>query len=321
LTVGDFTDPAALARFQDGLGLVTYEFESVPVAVAHQLARHVAVYPPAQALEVAQDRLTEKNLFVTLSVPTPPFANVDDKPDLIRAFHDFGLPAVLKTRRHGYDGKGQCVLRDAEDIERAYAGTGNGPFIIERLVPFERELSILGVRGRTCETRFYPLVENRHEQGILRQSLAPAPGLDADLQDEAEGYARRIMESLDYVGVLAVEFFQHDGKLLANEMAPRVHNSGHWTIEGAATSQFENHLRAILDWPLGSTAIQGPVAMINLIGTTPPLAKLLAIPGTHVHIYGKTPAPRRKLGHITICGNDDPALFRTRLDSILGVLR
>jgi 5-(carboxyamino)imidazole ribonucleotide synthase len=204
-------------------------------------------------------------------------------------------------------------VHKARDVEWAYANTGNGPFLLERLVPFDRELSIIAVRNRAGEARFYPLVENRHERGILRQSLAPAPGLTADLQAEAEGYAQRIMEALDYVGVMAVEFFQLDGKLLANEMAPRVHNSGHWTIEGAATSQFENHLRAILDWPLGSTAVHEQMTMINLIGRIPPLEQLLAIPGAHVHLYGKSPAQGRKLGHVTICGIKDPSDFDLRV--------
>jgi 5-(carboxyamino)imidazole ribonucleotide synthase len=307
LIVGEFTDPAALGRFADGLVLATYEFESVPVAVVHEVARHVSVYPPPQALEVAQDRLHEKNLFVSLGVPTPPFVNVGNKNDLPSVVEAFGLPAVLKTRRHGYDGKGQYVLRQAEDTEWAYAKIGNGSFLLDRLVPFERELSIIAVRSRAGESRFYPLVENRHEQGILRQSLAPAPGLTAEVQTEAESYAQRIMEAVDYVGVMAVEFFQHEGKLLANEMAPRVHNSGHWTIEGATTSQFENHLRAILDLPLGSTEVAGSVAMLNLIGQTRPLDQLLAVPDCHVHLYGKAPAPGRKLGHITVCGIKDPS--------------
>jgi 5-(carboxyamino)imidazole ribonucleotide synthase len=321
LIVGEFDDQTALDCFCDGVDLATYEFESVPVAAVNTVARHVPVYPPPQALEVAQDRLNEKNLFVSLGVPTPAFANVESKSELIRAIDAFGLPTVLKTRRHGYDGKGQFVVRKTEDIEPAHANPGFGPFILERLVPFERELSILAVRTKAGEMRFYPLVQNLHEQGILRQSIAPAPGLTAELQTEAEGYAQRIMEAVNYVGVLAVEFFQHDGKLLANEMAPRVHNSGHWTIEGAATSQFENHLRAILDWPLGSTAVQGPVMMFNLIGKTPPLGKVLALPGAHVHLYGKTPAPGRKLGHVTLCGLGDDHNEAVRLASILDMAK
>ena len=220
--------------------------------------------------------------------------------DLDLAVKKVGLPAVLKTRRMGYDGKGQWILGTAEDVKIAKDGLPKLPFTVERFVPFTRELSVIAVRGKAGETAFYPLVENHHRNGILRLSLAPAPGVAPEIQKAAEDAARQVLEALNYVGVLAIEFFECDGKLLANEMAPRVHNSGHWTIEGAVTSQFENHLRAICGLPLGSTTAIGASAMINLIGEVPESVQVLAIPSAHLHLYGKEPRPGRKLGHVTL---------------------
>jgi 5-(carboxyamino)imidazole ribonucleotide synthase len=316
----DFTDQAAMEKFAAGLELVTYEFENVPVAATKFLAERVPVFPSPEALEIAQDRLKEKALFHKLGIATTDFAAIHNLEALDTAAATIGLPAVLKTCRLGYDGKGQWTLRTAADVSRVkgqIAGifhepansnaseiaSDSAPFILERFIPFIRELSILGVRARHGDIAFYPLVENRHHRGILRFSLAPAPALASALQREAEGIARRILVELDYAGVLAIEFFECQGKLLANEMAPRVHNSGHWTIEGAVTSQFENHLRAVLDFPLGSTKANGFAAMLNLIGETPPTAEILAISGAHLHLYGKSPRPGRKLGHITLCAN------------------
>jgi 5-(carboxyamino)imidazole ribonucleotide synthase len=297
---GDFSDRAALEKFAHGLEVVTYEFENVPVDAVHFLAKKVAVFPPPSALEAAQDRLREKQLFEKLGIATTEFASVPASSDLDLALKKVGLPAVLKTRRMGYDGKGQWLLRAQEDVRMAKDGLPRLPFIAERLVPFARELSVLAVRGKAGETAFYPLVENHHRNGILRLSLAPAPGVGPEIQKAAEDAARKVLESLQYVGVLAIEFFECDGKLLANEMAPRVHNSGHWTIEGAVTSQFENHLRAINGFPLGSTTPIGASAMINLIGELPVSAQVLAIPSAHLHLYGKEPRPGRKLGHVTL---------------------
>ena len=297
---GDFSDRAALEKFAHGLEVVTYEFENVPVDAVHFLAKKVSVFPPPGALEAAQDRLREKQLFEKLSIATTEFASVPASSDLDLALKKVGLPAVLKTRRMGYDGKGQWLLRTQEDVRMAKDGLPRLPFIAERLVPFTRELSVLAVRGKAGETAFYPLVENHHRNGILRLSLAPAPGVGPEIQKAAEDAARKVLESLQYVGVLAIEFFECDGKLLANEMAPRVHNSGHWTIEGAVTSQFENHLRAINGFPLGSTTPIGASAMINLIGELPVSAQVLAIPSAHLHLYGKEPRPGRKLGHVTL---------------------
>ncbi len=296
----DFNDQQALEKFSHGLEVVTYEFENVPVAAARFLAERVPVYPPEIALEEAQDRLREKRLFRRLEIPTTEFAAIAKREDLDTAVKQVGLPAMLKTCRMGYDGKGQWLLRTVEDVEKARVEMPDVPLILEKFVPFTRELSILGVRARGGEIAFYPLIENHHRGGILRLSLAPAPNLAASLQQEAEHAARKVLETLEYVGVLCIEFFEIGGRLLANEMAPRVHNSGHWTIEGAVTSQFENHLRAILGMPLGSTAAVGVSAMINLIGEIPESAEVLHVSNAHLHLYGKEPRVGRKLGHVTV---------------------
>ncbi|WP_135257792.1 5-(carboxyamino)imidazole ribonucleotide synthase [Thermus caldilimi] len=300
LVVGDFLDEEALRRFAEGLDLVTYEFENVPVEAARFLAAGLPVLPPPGALEVAQDRLAEKTFMQSLGIPTPPFRRVDGLEDLREGLEALGFPALFKTRRGGYDGKGQALVRSLEEGEEAFRALGGGGLILEGYVPFQRELSILGVRSRTGEVAFYPLVENRHQGGILRLSLAPAPGTSQALQEKAEGYAQKAMEALGYVGVLALELFQVGEELLFNEMAPRVHNSGHWTLEGAETSQFENHLRALLGLPLGSTAPRGYSAMANLIGAKADFAQVLALPGAHLHWYGKAVRPGRKVGHITL---------------------
>ena len=296
----EYTDLEALDKFAHGLALVTYEFENVPVEAALHLARRLPVYPPPQALAAAQDRLSEKTLFQKLGIATTEFAIVNSVAELQEAIRKLSLPAVLKTRRLGYDGKGQWMLRTREDVERLEQEFPAAPLILEKFVRFTRELSILAVRGRAGETAFYPLVENRHRGGILRLSLAPAPRLTASLQQEAEGAARRLLEALEYVGVLAVELFEFDGHLVANEIAPRVHNSGHWSIEGAVTSQFENHLRAVAGLPLGETRTLGHSAMLNLIGELPDTGELLAAPDAHLHAYGKTLRPGRKVGHVTL---------------------
>jgi 5-(carboxyamino)imidazole ribonucleotide synthase len=296
----DYTDQAALEKFSSGLELVTYEFENVPVEAANFLAERVPVYPPPAALEAAQERLAEKNLFRKLGIATTEFAPVSSPAELDAAVKTIGLPAVLKTSRMGYDGKGQWILRTAQDVAKAKSELPSTRLILERFVPFTRELSILAVRSRNGETAIYPLVENHHRNGILRLSLAPAPRLDAPIQRAAENAARRVLESLKFVGVLAIEFFEHQGELLTNEMAPRVHNSGHWTIEGAVTSQFENHLRAVLGLPLGSTGLTGHCAMLNLIGDLPESSEVLAISDAHLHLYGKSSRPGRKLGHVTL---------------------
>jgi 5-(carboxyamino)imidazole ribonucleotide synthase len=299
--VAPYEDAAALARLARTCDVVTYEFESVPIDAARTLAKSVAVVPPPDALATAQDRLPEKRFFERIGVPTAAFSPVDSAVDLERAVEAHGLPLVLKTRRLGYDGKGQAVVRAREAASAAYAPLAGVPCIAEAFVTFRRELSIVAVRARGGETRSYPLVENRHEGGILRVTLAPAPRVGAEEQRAAEAIAAKVMGELDYVGAIAIELFETDAGLLANEMAPRVHNSGHWTIEGAETSQFENHVRAVLGLPLGATSAPRPCAMVNLIGKVPDRAALLAVEGAHVHLYGKEPAPGRKLGHVTVC--------------------
>jgi 5-(carboxyamino)imidazole ribonucleotide synthase len=304
----EYTDFEALEKFAHGLALVTYEFENVPVEAARFLQKMVPVYPPPQALETAQDRRSEKSLFQKLGIPTTEFAAVDSAHDLESAVRKIGLPAVLKTCRLGYDGKGQWVLRTSEDVQRAKTESRTAPLILEKFVKFSRELSILAARARSGETAFYPLVENHHRGGILRLSLAPAPHLSDSLQSEAEAAARRVLEALDYVGVLAIELFECDGRLLANEMAPRVHNSGHWSIEGAVTSQFENHLRAVAGLPLGDTRTLGHSAMLNLISELPEAAEVLAVPDAHLHVYGKSLRPGRKVGHVTLRADTEAQL-------------
>ena len=313
----EYSDHDALEKFAHGLELVTYEFENVPVEAARFLAKHVPVYPPPEALEAAQDRLNEKSLFKKLGIATTSFAEVNGAGDVDAAVKKIGLPAVLKTRRMGYDGKGQWVLRTREDVEFVKREFPTTPLLLESFVAFQRELSILAARSRSGETAFYPLVENHHRGGILRLTVAPAPNLSAKLQQAAEVAARRVMEELNYVGVLAIEFFECNGELVANEMAPRVHNSGHWSIEGAATSQFENHLRAVMGLPLGSTATPGVSAMLNLIGEVPEPAEVLAIPDVHLHLYGKSLRPGRKVGHVTLrAANFDE--LKTRLAQLPG---
>jgi len=305
---GEYEDFQALYSFCQGLDAVTYEFENVPVASARWLNERVPVFPTPDALEVGQDRIAEKTFFQKLGVAVPPFAAVDSRAHLDAAIARIGLPAVLKTTRFGYDGKGQTVLRNADDVESSWQTLGGRPLILETFVPFDRELSILAVRGRTGELAFYPLVENVHRAGILRVSTSPASGITEDLQAMAENIATKALEALGYVGVLAVELFLVGDELLVNEMAPRVHNSGHWTIEGAETSQFENHVRAVAGLPLGSTAAVGQSVMVNLIGGWPDPAAVLAIPGAHLHLYGKQPRPNRKVGHVTVRADSDAEL-------------
>ncbi len=313
---GDFQDPGLLPRFVEGLDLVTYEFENVPLHTASWLATRAPVYPPPGALEVSQDRVREKTLFQSLGIPTPEFAAVNSRLELGDAVSRLGLPAVLKTCRFGYDGKGQRVLETEDDVEAAWQALRGAPLILEQRVPFGRELSVIAVRSLTGEIALYPLVENVHRRGILRLSRVPTLGLPELIHNQASEYARKILEHLQYVGVLAVEFFLVENRLLANEMAPRVHNSGHWTIEGARTSQFANHLRALKGWPLGDTAAVGHVVMVNLIGTTPAPEAILAMPGTALHLYDKSPMPDRKLGHVTVVHQE-----RAEVDASLDQLK
>jgi 5-(carboxyamino)imidazole ribonucleotide synthase len=308
LVVGTLDDVDAARRAASGAAVVTYEWEGVPAATAMALQGDVPVFPLPRALEVSQDRLVEKDTFRSLGIPTAPYRAVGDRTSLETAIGELGLPAVLKTRRGGYDGIGQAVLQGPVDANAAWEQLGGVPLILEGFVDFARELSIIAVRSRDGETKTWPAVENRHVGGILRVTRAPAPGLDDALQARADACIRPLLDALEYVGVGCVELFEVDGNLLANEMAPRVHNSGHWTIEGADTSQFENHLRAVLGWPLGSTAPRGLSAMVNCIAAMPDRDAVLAVAGAHLHDYGKEPRPGRKLGHITVTAPDRATL-------------
>jgi 5-(carboxyamino)imidazole ribonucleotide synthase len=297
---GEFDDLQALYQLVQASDAITYEFENVPVESARWLAERMPVLPPPRALEVSQDRLVEKSFFQSLGIPTPSFAAIDARGEFERAIAEIGIPSVLKTRRFGYDGKGQFVIRNRANVDAAWEKLGGRPLILEAFVPFDRELSILAVRGRDGAVLHYPLVENEHRDGILHRSLAPAENAGEELTERAAEYAARVLGELDYVGVLAIEWFQDGPRLLANEMAPRVHNSGHWTIEGAFTSQFENHVRAVCGLPLGRCDAIGSSAMYNFIGTIPPAVDVLKQPEAHLHDYGKTSRPGRKVGHVTL---------------------
>ena len=312
----NYDDEAALERFCAGVDLVTYEFENVPAKTAEFVAARKPLHPHPRALTAGQDRLSEKRLFDQLGIAVPKYATVSSRDELDAAVRSVGLPAVLKTRRLGYDGKGQAVLRTVADLDAAWDRLGRQPLLLEGFVPFEREVSCIGVRARDGSTAFYPVVENTHRDGILRTSI---PRAQDPLQPAAEQATRAVLEELQYVGVLAFEFFVAGGRLLGNEIAPRVHNSGHWTIDGAQCSQFENHLRAIAGLPLGSTALRGPCAMVNFIGTVPALDALARIPGLHVHLYGKQAKPARKIGHANLTAGSEADLQQAlkRLEALL----
>jgi len=297
---GSFSDARLLGRLARRCEVITFDWENVPVTSLAKLSRlhRSRICPPLAALAAGQDRVAEKRLFERLAIPTTRWRAVGSRAELARAIATIGLPGVLKTRRLGYDGKGQALIRGAADAERAWRALGRVPLMYEEWIPFDCEVSIIGARGLSGETVVYPLCGNVHGEGILR--LTRAPFGRREWQRTAARYLARVLTHFRYSGVLTIEFFVRAGRLIANEMAPRVHNSGHWTIEGAVTSQFENHLRAILDLPLGATAARGYSAMINLIGALPPRAALLKQPGLHLHDYGKRARPGRKVGHCTV---------------------
>jgi 5-(carboxyamino)imidazole ribonucleotide synthase len=311
MVVGDYRDESALAEFASRIDVATFDFENVPAESARWLSDRVPVFPSPRALATAQDRLAEKTLFRGLGIPVPDFAPVATRDELDAAVARIGTPCILKTRRLGYDGKGQFRLRGEGDVAAAWdalgAQAGKVGLILEAFVPFERELSVVAVRGRDGAFRTWPLTENWHVDGVLSASLAPA-AVDEALQATAVAHARALAEALDYVGVFALELFCRDGVLLANELAPRVHNSGHWTIEGSETSQFQNHLRAVLGLPLGDTRMVGRACMLNWIGEMPDPAPLLGEAGGHWHDYGKAPRAGRKVGHATLRADSDEAL-------------
>jgi 5-(carboxyamino)imidazole ribonucleotide synthase len=299
LLAGSLDDRGLLGQLTQRCEVVTFDWENIPVASLENLPGQARISPPLRALAAAQDRLTEKRSFELLGIPTTRYAAVDSRETLALAVQAIGLPGVLKTRRLGYDGKGQVVLRKPSDLDRAWEALGKAPLLYENLVPFDAEVSVIAVRGLDGAVVFYPLNLNVHRDGILR--LTRAPYGNVALTRQAHRAARKLLEHFQYVGVLTIEFFVKRGKLIANEMAPRVHNSGHWTIEGAETSQFENHVRAIAGLPLGSTRARGHSAMINLIGQMPARERFLGEAGLHWHDYGKSARPGRKLGHVTIC--------------------
>ncbi len=313
LVTADWEDSAAIEALA-GCERVTCDFENVPAAALEAVSRRTTVHPSARALAAGQDRLAEKRMFESLDIPVPPFAAVSSRPELLEALERIGYPAVLKTRRMGYDGKGQAVLKTVEDLEPAWQALGDHELILEGFVPFDFECAITVVRSAAGDMRCYPLSRTVHHDGILRLALAPAPAAEV-LQAKAERLGRALAEHLGYVGCLTLELFARDGRLLANEFAPRVHNSAHWTIEGAQVSQFENHLRAVCDWPLGDTAARGRSLMINWIGHMPRPEKLLACRGLHWHDYGKQARPGRKVGHATLTEADGQPL-----DKLMGEL-
>jgi 5-(carboxyamino)imidazole ribonucleotide synthase len=324
-----FDDAHALSNFVRNLDSCTLEFENVPASLAESIAAlGVPMRPSATALSVAQDRLSEKTLFQRLGIPTPRFAPVDSIADLRAAISSIGTPGVLKTRRLGYDGKGQCVIKSASQLDEAWASlnapASDAALIYEQFITFSRELSILGVRssqGAGGQVRCYTLTENHHASGILRLSIAPAPRVSPELQSHAESLVQRLMSELDYVGVMALELFESadtsggvGASLIANEIAPRVHNSGHWTIDGAATSQFENHLRAVVGLPLGDCACTGHSAMVNVIAQMPETHASCAIPFLRVHDYAKKSRAGRKVGHLNVVAPDAIELHRRLIE-------
>ncbi len=315
--VGAYDDPDKLRELIALADVITFDFENVPADAIQVIAEQTRVFPGAKALATAQDRLSEKQLFKQLNIPVPAFHCVDSAADLEDAIETTGLPAVLKTRRLGYDGKGQKVLRNREDLNGAFEAIGMQAAIAEQWIEFEREVSLIAVRDQHGNIAFYPLVHNMHEHGILRISKAPYD--NPELQAQAQQLVTPLLEKLDYVGVHATEFFVKEGQLIANEMAPRVHNTGHWTIEGAGVSQFENHLRAITGLPLGTTEAHSHAAMINFISELPPVEKILSIPGCHYHDYGKKPRPNRKVGHATLRASSESKL-QSKIDAIMEIV-
>lgn len=295
------TDRRHLEAFLDKVDLVTYEFEHLPVSLVQAIEEVRPVYPSSEAIRVCQNRAEEKALFDRLGIPTPTYRLVEHADELEAAARELGCPVVAKSVTEGYDGKGQAVLRDPAEAAEAWRSINHPQLIVEAFVDFVREVSIIAVRGRDGEVAFYPMAENQHVDGILRYSVAPMPDLADSIQQTADGYIRALLDELDYVGVLTLELFQcADGSLLANEMAPRVHNSGHWSIDGAVTSQFENHLRAIQGLPLGDTAARMPTCMVNVIGREGDPAAILSLPDAHLHRYDKSERAGRKLAHVNL---------------------
>ncbi len=295
-----------LVEFAD---VITYESENTSVELVKNISQTTPVYPGADSLYYSQHRLREKNLFSELAIPCAPYALVENLAQLEQAVAKIGLPAVLKTTTEGYDGKGQFVIKSVDQINQAWLSIGQREAILEGFVTFKRELSIIAVRNANNEHVYYPLVENQHHEGILRLTIAPAQQISAAIQQQAELYMQKLLDKMNHVGVLTLELFETEAGLVANEMAPRVHNSGHWTMEGAHTSQFENHIRAITGLPLGSTAPRQPfAAMVNIIGQHGDIEAVLNMPNAFLHLYDKAERAGRKLGHINVVADTQTEL-------------
>jgi len=303
-TKADIENPA-LAAFLNDVDVVTYEFEHIPLELTQHIESQTDLFPPSRSIKVCQNRAEEKALFTKLGIPTPKYHIVNNAKELKAAVEDLGCPVVAKTTTEGYDGKGQFVIRSIEQCSEAWDSIGNSPkgkmtLIAEEFVDFKRELSVIAARSKNDDMVVYPLAENSHHEGILRYSIAPAPHLNKEISDQAVTYVKELMHELGHVGILTLELFETKNGLVANEMAPRVHNSGHWTIEGCASSQFENHLRAICGLPLGNTDAYSPTCMINIIAVKGDIESIMSLPYAHVHLYGKEERAGRKLGHITV---------------------
>lgn len=310
----DYSDIQKMATYFSGVDCVTYETENLPIEAVKAIDQKFKLFPTLAALELFQDRLSEKNFLNSLSIPTVDYRAVNTWSDIENAIRQFAFPFVMKTRLSGYDGKGQAIIRNLEEAELAWERLSRYPLIIEKFANFDYEVSIIAVRSSAGKILFYPIVFNEHRNGIL--FLSKAPYVNEVIELAAKNYATQILQKLNYVGVMTVEFFCQNNQLLVNEIAPRVHNSGHWTIEGAETSQFENHLRAISGLPLGSTKPIGHAAMINFIGKHQNMSNLLSIPGAHYHWYNKEVRQGRKLGHLTLCAASENEM-QVKLDKAL----
>lgn len=304
---GEYHDQEKLQQLVNQVDLITYENENIPIKAAQFCIQKSQLYPPYEALKVSQDRLLEKNLFAQLNIPTVQYIAIDSYQRLKQAVAQLGTPALLKTRRFGYDGKGQVPINNVQDLEKLCGLTQEEDLILEKYIHFDRELSIIAVRSFNGQIKFYPLTLNYHQKQILRLSIAPFES--PLLQQQAQQYAKALLEHLNYIGVIAIEFFLVNDTLIANEFAPRVHNSGHWTIDGSYCSQFENHIRSISKLPLGDTEAAGYNAMINCISSMPDRNEILKLPCTHYYDYQKQARPGRKLGHINLHNSNKKTFY------------
>jgi 5-(carboxyamino)imidazole ribonucleotide synthase len=308
-------NPEMVSNFADSSDIVTYESENTDVTIVNQISKNTKVYPSDKSLYISQHRGREKALLGALKIPCAPYQMVNSLDDLKSAIKNIGIPSILKTATDGYDGKGQFLIKSETQIHEAWEKMAGANSILEGFINFKRELSLIAVRGIDGSLEYYPLVENSHHEGILRLTIAPAQNISVSLQKKAEEYMSSILKEIKHVGVLTIELFESDD-LLVNEIAPRVHNSGHWTIEGSQTSQFENHIRAITESPLGQTTITSKFsAMINIIGVHGPIQKVLKTKNAHLHLYNKEERTGRKLGHITLTSNSIGELNKT-IDSL-----